>query len=96
MSSVFAYASSVKDDTEVGIIKKACRITCTVFSKLVKQEIVSIVDEEKRVKHSKLAEEIEQAITDGKFLPPGTEDDMVCVCVGGGGRLSFLYQLTLI
>ena len=97
VSSVFAYASSVKDNTEVDIIKKACRITCTVFSKLVKQEIVSIVDEEKRVKHSKLAEEIEQAITDGKFLPPGTEDDMVgmCVCmcgwVGGGGVTIFSF-----
>lgn len=83
MSSVFAYTSAVKDSAEVEIIKNACKITCTVFSKLVKQEIVSIVDEEKRVKHSKLAEEIEQAITDGKFLPPGTEDDMVCayICV---------------
>ena len=52
---------------------------------MVKKEIVTIVDEEKKVKHSKLAEDIEQAITDGKFLPPGTEDDVVSVCVWGGG-----------
>ncbi len=85
MTTVFAYTSSVKDEGEVSIIKRACTITCQVFSKMVKKEIVTIVDEEKKVKHSKLAEDIEQAITDGKFLPPGTEDDVVSVCVWGGG-----------
>lgn len=79
MTTPFAYTFSVKDTSEVGIIKKACTITCQVFSKMVKREIVTIVDEEKKVKHSKLAEDIEMAITDGKFLPPGTEDDVVSV-----------------
>ncbi len=87
MTTVFAYTSSVKDEGEVSIIKRACTITCQVFSKMVKKEIVTIVDEEKKVKHSKLAEDIEQAITDGKFLPPGTEDDVVSVCGGGGVHL---------
>jgi len=31
----------------VCVIQKACQVTCTVFSKYVKREIVTIVDEEK-------------------------------------------------
>ena len=82
---MFAFTSAIKDDGEVGIIKKACQITCNVFSKMVKKEIVEIGDDEKKVRHSKLAEDIEQAITDGKFLPPGVEDDVVSLWGGGGG-----------
>jgi nucleosome binding factor SPN SPT16 subunit len=48
-----------------------------VFSKHVKKEIVTIVDVEKKVKHSKLAEDIEQAIVDGKYSPPGSAEDVV-------------------
>ena len=96
--------------------QKACQVTCTVFSKYVKKEIVTIVDEEKvcgcecslwvcvsvspslslslsltlsltlslslslplqRVKHSKLADGIEQAISENKYLPAGVESDSV-------------------
>ena len=38
---------------------------------------MTIVDVEKKVKHSKLAEDIEQAITDGKYSPPGSAEDIV-------------------
>ena len=77
ISAAFAYASATKDTSELGLLKKACQLTCTVFSKFVKKEIVTIVDDEKRVKHSKLADGIEQAITDGKYTPPGMDDDVV-------------------
>ena len=77
ISGAFAYVSAPKDPTELGLIKKACQITCTVFSKHVKKEIVTIVDVEKKVKHSKLAEDIEQAIVDGKYSPPGSADEVV-------------------
>ena len=77
ISGAFAYVSAPKDTTELGLVKKACQITCTVFSKHVKKEIVTIVDVEKKVKHSKLAEEIETAIIDGKYSPPGSTDDIV-------------------
>ena len=58
-------------------MKKASQLTCTVFSKCLKREIVMIVDNEKRVKHSKLAEDIEQAITDGTHLPPDLDLESV-------------------
>ena len=80
MSAAFAYTSAPKDNSELALVKKACQLTCTVFSKYVKREIVMIVDDEKRVKHSKLAEEIEQAITEGTHLPPSTDLESVSQC----------------
>lgn len=77
VSAAFAYTSAPKDDTEVSLLRKACQHTCAIFSKFVKHEIVTIVDDEKRVKHSKLADDIEVAITEGKFLPSGMEGDSV-------------------
>ena len=77
MSAAFAYTSAVKDNAELTVVKKACQLTCTVFSKFVKREIVTIVDDEKKVKHSKLAEEIETAITEGTHFPQGTDLESV-------------------
>ena len=77
VSSAFAYTSASKDGAEVTILKRACQHTCAIFSKFVKREIVTIVDDEKRVKHSKLAEDVETAITEGKFLPHGMDNDSV-------------------
>ena len=71
----------------MGLIKKACQITCTVFSKHVKKEIVTIVDVEKKVKHSKLAEDIEKAIVDGKYSPPGSKDEVVSFSIDLQGCL---------
>jgi len=77
VSAAFAYTSAVKDNAELALVKKACQLTCTVFSKFVKREIVTIVDDEKKVKHSKLAEEIETAITEGTHFPQGTDLESV-------------------
>lgn len=94
VSSAFAYMTSCKDDTEIGLIKKACQVTCTVFTKYVRKEIATIVDEEKKVKHSKLADGIDKAITeDKKILPAGIDHDQVEICyapiIQSGGH----YQL---
>lgn len=80
VSAAFAFASAAKDDAEMAIVKKACQVTCTVFSKYVKKEIVTIVDDEKRVKHSKLAVGIEEAVSDTKYLPPGVDPDSLEIC----------------
>ncbi len=77
VSAAFAYTSAVKDSTEIGLLKKACQLTCTIFSKYVKREIVTIVDDEKRVKHSKIAEDIEEVINEGKHIPPGLDPESV-------------------
>ncbi|XP_003384743.1 PREDICTED: FACT complex subunit SPT16-like [Amphimedon queenslandica] len=94
VSAAFAYVSAPKDDKEVEIIKKACQIAANVFSKHVRKEIATIVDEEKKVKHSRLADGIDKAITDDKkLLPAGVDSEQVEICyapiIQSGGK----YQL---
>lgn len=95
VSAAFAYVSAPKDESELDLIKKACQITCNVFSKHVKKEIVTIVDEEKRVKHSKIADEIDHAVQEKKFIPAGLDADQVEICYspiiqsGGDYQLKF-------
>lgn len=67
IASQFAYIMSSKEDSEVSLIKKAAYVTSMLFDKYFKQQVVKVVDEEKSVKHSKLADQIEQAL-EGKCL----------------------------
>ena len=48
-------------------MKKSCQTSVDVFSKYLKEQIMDIIDSDKKVKHAKLAEGIEAAIT-GKSL----------------------------
>ncbi len=75
VSAAFAYTSAPKDATEVALLRGACQHTCKVFNMFVKPKILNIVDVEERVKHSKVAEDIEGAMLDGKFLPKGLDMD---------------------
>jgi len=68
MSNSMAYIMAPKDEAEMGIIKKACQATVDVFSKYLKEQIMDIIDGDKKVKHSKLAEGIENALNDKKFV----------------------------
>lgn len=68
ISSAFAYLMAVKEDTEIETIKKACDVTCEIFNKYVKEQLTTIIDAEKKVKHFKFADQIEKAIQDRKFI----------------------------
>ena len=90
----FARLFSVKDEKEMSLIRKACQTTCVLFSKFVKKEIVSIIDQDTKVKHSKLTTQIEHALGEREnFLPPGVSTDSVEHCfppiIQSGGK----YQL---
>ena len=50
------------------IVKKACQATVDVFSKFLKEKIMDIIDGDKKVKHSKLAEGIENALNDKEYV----------------------------
>ncbi|KAI6652483.1 hypothetical protein LOD99_7497 [Oopsacas minuta] len=94
VTSAFAQLFSVKDEKELVLIQKACHTTCLLFSKFVKKEIVSIVDQDKKVKHKRLTAQIESALFEGeKYLPPGVSSDLVEHCfppiLQSGGK----YQL---
>ena len=44
---MIASVLAIKDDAEVNHIKKACEITTKIFSKCLKDQIVTIIDSEK-------------------------------------------------
>lgn len=68
ISAPMAVIMSPKDDDELAIIKKACQTTTDLFNKFVKEELMDLIDKEKRVKHSKLATQIEEALQNKKYI----------------------------
>ncbi|KAL3090098.1 hypothetical protein niasHS_006550 [Heterodera schachtii] len=57
----FAKLFAVKDETEIGLIKKSSQASVQAWNYL-RRKIVDIVDTDKRIKQSKLAEEMEKAM----------------------------------
>lgn len=94
VSTQIAYLISPKEDTEISTIKKACMVTVDVFTKYLKDQIMEIIDSEKKVKHSKLAEGVEAAINDKKYVS-GVDVNQVDMCYpaiiqsGGNYNLKF-------
>jgi nucleosome binding factor SPN SPT16 subunit len=93
-SSLAAAVLAVKDDAELACVRKAAELTNKIFAKYLKDNIINIIDGEKKVKHSKLSEGVEQAINDAKYLS-GEDKDLVEVCYpaiiqsGGNFNLKF-------
>ncbi|XP_071785317.1 FACT complex subunit SPT16-like [Asterias amurensis] len=68
ISSAVAQLMAVKEEKELSLMKRAAQITCDVFNKKVKEDIMEIVDADKKVRHIKLADSIEAALEDKKML----------------------------
>nr|XP_033780947.1 FACT complex subunit SPT16 [Geotrypetes seraphini] len=79
ISAVLAYTIAVKEDGELNLMKKAANITSEVFNKFFKERVMEIVDADEKVRHSKLAESVEKAIEDKKYLS-GTDPSTVEMC----------------
>ena len=47
MSNQFAYIMAPKEENELKIIQRACQVTCDVFNKYLKDQIMEIIDAEK-------------------------------------------------
>lgn len=67
VTQALTYLMAPKEENELGYIKKAAGVTSEVFSKFLKEQIMDIIDQDKKVKHSKLSEGVEKAITDKKY-----------------------------
>ena len=69
-------------------------MTSDIFSKYLKEQIMDIIDNDKKVKHSKLAEGVEKALSDKKYVP-NLETSQLEVCYppilqsGGSYKLKF-------
>ncbi|XP_035220236.1 FACT complex subunit SPT16-like [Stegodyphus dumicola] len=94
VSATIAYLMAPKEDSEIAILKKACQVTVDVYSKYLKDQIMEIIDADKRVKHSKLSESVEQALNDKKYIT-GVDPNQVDLCYpciiqsGGNYNLKF-------
>lgn len=94
ISAAVAYTIAVKEDGELNLMKKAALITSDVFSKFFKERVMEIVDADEKVRHSKLAESVEKAIEDKKYLG-GTDPSTIEMCYppiiqsGGNYNLKF-------
>lgn len=68
VSSAVGLILSVKEESELSLVRKASQVTVDVFSKYLKEQIMDIIDSDKKVKHSKLVEGIESSLTDKKYV----------------------------
>lgn len=94
MMTGITYLMAPKEEIEIGYIKKAAGVTSDVFSKYLKEQIMDIIDNDKQVKHSKLAEGVEKAMSDKKYVPNlDTSQLEICypaiVQSGGSYKLKF-------
>ena len=62
MASAFAYLMAAKEDIEMNLVKKAAGLSSDIFSKYLKEQIMDIIDGEKKKPHSKLSKDIEDQI----------------------------------
>lgn len=94
VSSAIAYIMAPKEESELVTIKKACMVSVDVFTKYLKDQIMEIIDSDKKVKHSKLCEGVESAITDKKYVS-GVDVGQLDMCYpaiiqsGGNYNLKF-------
>ncbi|KAG5846267.1 FACT complex subunit SPT16 [Anguilla anguilla] len=96
VSAVVAYTMAVKEDGELALMRKAAGVTSEVFSKFFKERVMEIVDADEKVRHSKLAESVEKAIEEKKFLG-GADPSMVEMCyppiIQSGGNYSLKFSV---
>ncbi|XP_026672343.1 FACT complex subunit spt16 isoform X1 [Ceratina calcarata] len=96
VSAAAAYVMCPKEDTEIHTIKKACLVSVDVFTKYLKDQIMEIIDSDKKVKHSKLAEGVDAAITNKKYVT-GVDVTQVDMCypaiIQSGGNYSLKFSV---
>lgn len=96
VSAPMAVVMSPKEDSELKTIQKACTATCDVFSKYLKEQIMEVIDADKKVKHSKLADGVEQALKNKKYIPAGIDASQLDMCypaiIQSGGKYSLKFS----
>lgn len=94
-SGPIAYLLAPKEDSEINTMKKASMVTVDVFNKYLKDQIMEIIDSDKKVKHSKLGEGVESAIQDKKYVS-GVDVNQIDMCypaiIQSGGNYSLKFS----
>lgn len=95
VSAALGWIMCIKEEPEILTVKKACLVTVDVFTKYLKDHIMEIIDADKKVKHAKLAEGVEQALTDKKYVS-GVDTSQLDMCypaiIQSGGNYSLKFS----
>ncbi|XP_061199935.1 FACT complex subunit SPT16 [Neopsephotus bourkii] len=96
ISAAVAYTMAAKEEGEVQLMRRAAAITSELFSKFFKERVMEIVDADEKVRHCKLAEAVEQALEDKRFLG-GADPGAVELCyppiIQSGGHYSLKFSV---
>ncbi|XP_043473155.1 FACT complex subunit spt16 isoform X2 [Leptopilina heterotoma] len=96
VSAAAAYIMCPKEDIEILTIKKACLVSVDVFMKYLKEQIMEIIDSDKKVKHSKLAEGVDAAISNDKYVS-SVDVSQIDMCypaiIQSGGHYSLKFSV---
>ena len=96
ISAVVVYTIAVKEDGELNLMKNAASITSEVFNKFFKERVMEIVDADEKFRHSKLAESVEKAIEEKKYLAgadPSTAEMCYPHIIQSGGNYNLKFSV---
>lgn len=94
MGPTLASVMAVKEESEIHTMKRAFQVTMDVLNKYLKDQIMDIVDGDRKARHQKLAEGVESAASDKKYVS-GVDTTQVEMCYppiiqsGGNYNLKF-------
>ncbi|CAG2171453.1 unnamed protein product [Oppiella nova] len=95
ISSAAAYIMAPKDDHEIALLTKAAALSSDIYAKYLREEITEIIDSDKKVKHSKLADGVEQAVANKKYVK-GVDPSHVDLCytaiIQSGGKYNLKFS----
>ncbi|VVC28157.1 Hypothetical protein CINCED_3A014976 [Cinara cedri] len=98
ISPVMGFILSIKAENEITLIKKASLSSVEMFTKYLKEQIMEIIDSDKKVKHTKLVEGLEGALSDKKYLPGNVDPSQLEFCyppiIQSGGNYSLKFSAT--
>merc|ERR1719412_3166702 len=98
LTAVFGYLMAPKEESELNIVKKAAGLSSDIFSKYLKEQIMDIIDGDKKKSHIKISKDIEDQINnkESKILNNASVDkSAVDMCYppiiqsGGNYKLKF-------
>uniref|UniRef100_A0A0K0G0W2 FACT complex subunit n=1 Tax=Strongyloides venezuelensis TaxID=75913 RepID=A0A0K0G0W2_STRVS len=95
VSVSFARLFAVKDEKEITYMKNSAQATINAWTHL-KQRIVTIIDQDKKVKHSKLADEMgndfSSVVVQGGLVDKGVMDVCYTPIIQSGGKYVLKYS----
>jgi len=92
----FGILMAPKDDAELSIMKKAAGLSSDIFAKYLKEQIMDVIDGDKKKTHAKLCKDIEEQVQNKDFkVLSGLDRSAVDMCYppiiqsGGNYKLKF-------